>query len=590
MNLIYTNLKRVILASLTGFFLNVQAQDAPEVYFRSQGDSTTFKLLWAPIKWPENVKGFNVKRKSDQLDAWTKLNDAPIIPATNRREDLSYVTNSNEVLSRIQRKYDSLISNNLIRNMDEDVMYESFLSDTSKVKFLLFLASIDFDYALIHGYAYIDEKLEEGESYIYGLFPVDDQLQEWSAPLHMTNFNSGNRYTYEIPSSPSVRRLTRKKGLEVRWRMPTERLRVYDVKGFHVFLQDSLGRRRLTNTPIRVNMAEDTTDLLYLDNEMTMSENQTFTAVPINIFNTSGKGMEFYYRDVSAPESIDIRLSAGDDAEQRVVNLKIAYSPDVSALADKVNILIRERPGEKQKTLVSQRRSLTAHSLFQTEKYRYYQVELILKNGDKYYSNELLIYKDLSSKPATPTGLRASIVQQGSSEYVYLRWDPDLPSNASNVGYELYTDGIMGDGLAREGSIGLIQAYSYKYEIKEQYGRDYHFAIRLINDGSESEMSDTVRILVPSKVIPRLTIWPIDKQENIVTLNWNYPDGIGDLTGFRLYQNGELIVNEDSLTKDQRTWRSAELTPGSYSYEIEAVTSFGLRSSISRSVNFNITE
>lgn len=237
-------------------------------------------------------------------------------------------------------------------------------------------------------------------------------------------------------------------------------------------------------------------------------------------------------------------------------------------------------------TVDSKNRKYVDKSIEHTGNY-YYEVEAVPKKGMRIKTNSEYVYKKIVNKPKAPSGLSGKVSLEGETHFVNLSWDKH--TDPSVVGYHLYTDGVMSGGLALEGSIGTIEASNYKYEIPQRFGANYRFAVSAVKeDGAESDIVDTLNIFVPSKSLPKVNIWPIDKQANVITLNWKYNHEIEDHAGFRLYQNGELIADESELTTDATQWKSPELDPGKYAYTIEAVSRSDVASEPSQARTFTI--
>lgn len=562
------------------------------VFFRSQGDSTGFKILWAPENWPEDIQGINVKRRT-QNGEWIKLNQRVITPSSNEAEDVADVTTSSTFASRLSAKYDSLITNNKIPILSDSEMYNQFLSNPDRIKFLKFLASVEFDFALILGYGFYDRNPPVANSYSYGIFVVDDSGIEFSEPIHNIDWNYGSNVEIQLDVESEINKLRRKTGIEVIWRIPTAPLDEYNIKGFHVYRMDSLGqRKRLTETPTRVNMAEEIAPLYFVDREIDNTKDWIYEAVPISIFDIEGSPLVAEYQGADFPENLGFELSVGQSQlEDPSVILNWTLNSEANEFIASYRVLRRQQITEKPTVIDSIMeggiRTFSDESITSSG-YYFYRVEFITTQGEQYTSNEQMVYKQLVNKPETPTNLRGVVIKERGQELIYLTW---TAPEENIFGYQLYIDAIMNDGLALDGSLGILKQPSYKYPIKSRYGKAYHFAVVSLNtDQIESNLSDTIEIFVPSKSLPQVNIWPIAKEQNQVTLNWNYQDEIEDLEGFRLYQNGELILDESTLGSEARQWVSDPLESGGYSYEIEAVTSYEIASPRSKPRNFTIEE
>lgn len=318
-------------------------------------------------------------------------------------------------------------------------------------------------------------------------------------------------------------------------------------------------------------------------------DNRNYTTIISIILFFGVVGHSIAQTPKEIPTGTEFTLTHESNAEDPSVILTWTLDKSLNELIDHFVVYRKKKMfGEPVtlNTLDSKSREYEDKSIESTGNY-YYEVEAVPKNGMRIKTNSEYVYKKVVNKPKAPSGLTGKVSLEGETHFVNLSWDQH--SDPSVVGYHLYTDGVMSDGLALEGSIGTIEASSYKYEIPQRFGANYRFAVSAVTkDGTESDIIDTLNIFVPSKSLPKVNIRPINKQANVITLNWKYDHEIEDLEGFRLYQNGELIADESELTEDKTQWKSPALDPGKYSYKIEAVSRFDVASEPSQARTFTI--
>lgn len=578
----------IVIICLLGW--NSYSQGQSEFFVAGQGDSVSFKILWAPINWPSDLKGVNVKRKSGDGD-WVLLNEKPITPSTNNVNDLSDATNDQASLDQLGQVYDSLILNKKIPILSEQEMSTRFLIDSDKSKFLRLFAFMDFNFPLVMGYAYWDFPQKSG-SYTYGLFAVNKSGEEASTAMHILKWQYGYEAKIDVGAVVESKKIKRKTGVSTVWELSTGELEEKNIKGFDIYRLDSLGReKKMNDTPIRVNMLEDSTSLISMDEEVDNSKRWSYRAVPISIFDIAGSPIDVVFQGATYLDLSSLTLSLGEDRpEDKSVQLEWEVQAGNPSAISGFKIYRKEKLSDESylvsALLSSGVRTFEDTTILQSG-YYFYEVEIESMAGENHLSSPLMVYKQLVHRPGRPIGLRGSVVKNGGERFVYLAWQS--PEDAE--GYQLYIDGIMSSGLALDGSAGIIEETKYQFPIKAQYGKEYRFAVSAVNNNEvEGELSDTLTIFIPSEFLPQINIWPIAKEDSQVTLNWEYPDFIQDLEGFRLYQNGIMVADESTLGSDVRRWQSEELETGKYSYELEAVTRFDISSQKSKPRNFNIQE
>ncbi|MEM7486745.1 MAG: hypothetical protein AAF348_16175 [Bacteroidota bacterium] len=189
-----------------------------------------------------------------------------------------------------------------------------------------------------------------------------------------------------------------------------------------------------------------------------------------------------------------------------------------------------------------------------------------------------------------PESLKGEIVKVNGEKFIQLSWGDETHEDINELEYLLYVSGI-GEELALQASID-IRKNKYNYPVYNRFGKLYQFQVEALYEKEyesiRSPISDTLSVYVPSKELPRVNIWPLSKEGATVTLHWKYSDEIDDLAGFRLYENGKLILSEEKLTTKSRNWKSSSLKPGKYEYQIEAVSKFDVKSELSKPRFFTI--
>lgn len=152
-----------------------------------------------------------------------------------------------------------------------------------------------------------------------------------------------------------------------------------------------------------------------------------------------------------------------------------------------------------------------------------------------------------------------------------MRWDKN--TDRFTKGYRIYASFPPSTKLSWQGDIPLVLENEYKYLVTNYDPADYHFSISGISElEDESKLSNEIIVNSPSSYMPNVNIWPFKVDSNQVTLEWKY-NAPSDLKGFRIYVNGKLFVDENTLNADTRKYIFTGLDFNfAYSYEIEAIS------------------
>lgn len=585
--IIYMLFKKRQIAILLLFGSYLSLSQHPQIEFKGQGNKNEVKLLWFPREWPADLDGFNVRRRINNGE-WQLLNKTVIAPST-KKQDFTNRTNDPGIITRLTAKTDSLIAVKNITDASAAQMRSETLSDPIAVKFLAFSLTLGYDLSLIQGLGYYDRNLTQSGTYTYGLFPVRGGT-EANSPLAVYEWKYGEVPEVALGFANEVKKVRKRKGIEVMWQVSTREVRSKDIKGFVIYKRDSLGQVTKLSGLTRINMAEDSARLYHIDNEYDLTQRSVFYAVPVDIFDSPAKPLEVSYSRNNFPLLESPVLEITEEATGQSLQLKWHVDPSQNQFIRNYQIYRRQNVNEAPRllaTLSSDQRIYSDESIAQSG-YYFFTVVATSVSGEEFVSNEFAIYKNLVAAPIPPSGLRGQVIREGGKSYIHLQWNP-IPVREKGVGYYLYTDGVLSDGLAWQASLGLLPQPEYKYEIFDERGKRYRFAVTAVADETfESLLSDTIEVSVPSTTLPRPDIWPISKEGQVITLNWRYTESIDDLAGFRLYQNGLLILDESRLDANTRQWTSPSLEAGRYIYEMEAVSRSGVRSKLSDPRNFNI--
>lgn len=171
-----------------------------------------------------------------------------------------------------------------------------------------------------------------------------------------------------------------------------------------------------------------------------------------------------------------------------------------------------------------------------------------------------------------PTGLKAKLIQTDSINLVQLSWSKKSNKDSVTVGYNLLTNFPPHEELMISQKAGVVYDTSYLYPISNVRGAKYRFALMGLKNFPKverSEVSDVVEILVPSTEIPHVQLNKVKQGAGKLIVNWNYPNDIADLSGFKIFLNGELLTE---IPSDKRVVEYEVGETGTYIFQVRAYT------------------
>jgi len=119
----------------------------------------------------------------------------------------------------------------------------------------------------------------------------------------------------------------------------------------------------------------------------------------------------------------------------------------------------------------------------------------------------------------------------------------------------------------------------FEFEIKKSRGQIYRFAVQARTpDRKTSSLSEEIEVLGPSKILPPISVTKLATVTDGVELEWKFSSDVADLLGFRILLDGDILLNESVVYKDQRSVLLPEISSGKHVISLIAVTVFGLES------------
>lgn len=109
------------------------------------------------------------------------------------------------------------------------------------------------------------------------------------------------------------------------------------------------------------------------------------------------------------------------------------------------------------------------------------------------------------------------------------------------------------------------------------------YAFSLVTTNTQGERSgfyDTIVFTVPNYEYGRVFFNAVEVNNNIVDVYWKFPE-YKDIKGFRIFNNGNLLLYEDQVDGTLRTLQLNDLPSGKNELSIQAVSIYGVESKMS---------
>lgn len=559
---------------------------AQQVQLRLEAESTNrVRLRFLISEWSEKMDGLVVQRKVDS-GSWKKISG--LIRPSIGGEDLSTRCLDPQFQSEMQIVIDRKIASKNGQIADYETFRKEILLQTDRLKMVNFSTIFDYTEAVAMGFGYLDHAVPSTVgTYTYGVF-VQEKGQLLEQPLDQLKWKYGELcQELEFNSQSIKKKLSRKKGVELVWLIDKEWVIENELTNYDVVLTDSLGNDSLiTPQPVVLNMSENPIKLSIMDIDLDLTKKWTFS---VRVHNTLSLPKIKMSVDVG-PEDFPIfpkptlEVSHLRDSDPQV-SIKWGFPNEFTKFIQKIEL----RKGESPTKLTPESMSKTINQFYDGPYSRngayYYQLRIVTTTGDVLFSDVTSVTKYFPLIPPKPLDLRASYLD----EYVTLNWRSD-PLDEVTLDYRVFVK-KQGDEKWYQLNLKEIKTDSIRVHAGSASGHVYTYAICGVSkDVQYSQLSDQVSVLLPSRYLPRVQVNKFSKDKNTVILNWEYPDYILDVAGFRLYQNGVMVVDESIIDPANRSWRIENLEKKKYNYQLQAVNTNGTESELSTARTFNITE
>ena len=549
-------------------------------------DGKTVKLVWFIKNMDNSITGFDIKRK-EGLGDWVKLNAEAVLPEISTKKNLAVVESDKSEASRIKARLFQLIGEHKLMEIDHNEYLRKSMNDDKDIKEITRVMALDYDIALINGFAYVDHTVTSKTEYQYGLF-----IQGTNKLLAKVLWNYGEIPDLNMISEITSKATTKAKGIQIIWNADVDKMKSADVAGFNIYRQGI----RLNTIPIVSSNNNDPSEFQWYDKSANAANISQYSISAQSIFGIEGIIKSYIYNPADhtseyiAPVAQEI-TSLGYYFKEGIGvkwSFPSAYEKYLKGFYVEKNNLPN---GYKRVSslLPPSARNFADKSLSPVS--TYIGIRVIAVYNDKTEavgSPQVYIYFPAIAPPA-PQDLKIKSMRQDKKISIKLSWDPAMNGDSITTYYKVFSKDLSANSFnAIEEKIPAKKS-NYTFDIEHGSASLYSFFIVAYSKNStESITSDTVSVQVPSIELPQPVIKNGFPNANRVVIQWQYPD-IPDLKGFRIYQDKNILAGEQDLLKDKREFTTAELERGkTYEFTIVAVSDNNIESQQSLPVQVTI--
>lgn len=547
-----------------------------------EGNISTVKLKCVPTAWPNNLEGFHIQRREigpQSSGAWKQLSKALIIPGISKTNRYENVETSYAEQIRLKKKLDSLIVKGRTKEISLKDFKSNYLSNEGQIENLKMGFLVDFDFALIQGFGFVDRQVPStGSTYEYGVFAQFTGKTLSSTPSASFTWQQGTRIDLAVDANAKVKRIGRKGKIKVSWKFQSEDLKGKGVTAFKVS-RTLNGKSEIIQTKTFISTAYDLA-VLQVDDQIDPDAIVTYSAIPFSNMGSEGTGIEVVYSkksaeiDLLAPELIESNTSAKNE-----VAMQWTFDSEDEIYLKQFVITRNNIPKNQSKSFLvnPKARSFVDTTLTESGDFNYV-IYLLKTNDEKIQGTAFLKRFNYLKTIPQPTDVTGDFKTTDKQNIITLSWKTEPISE--ELSYRVLIKKPNSDYFSFNSQNTQVNQNSATISVGEFENGYWQIAVRAIDQkGNEGERSAPITILVPSKEIPAVGSIDLKNDNSKALISWNYyAESVPDLAGFRLYQNGQLIANEDQIKASKRTWTTSELSDGKNIFAIEAITLSGISS------------
>jgi hypothetical protein len=514
------------------------------------------------------------------------------LPGNWLKKDLSNIENNPQSLSELIKKrkmYFIGITNPIEIKLNEVTTEDCYNKGKDSTLFfgISFLISQDYDVAKMFGFALEDRNIPEAKEYQYGLFAKYKSGEEQLVKTFDWIYESLPEINLRISTSQISSR--NKKRVDVQWKFNYNDYKNQPtLAGFNLYKKE-IGKEyvRLNKNRLIVSSTDSIAVISYKDKNLKNTVQYVYALAPVTIFNNEANYFEIEYNPTNVPGEFP-QMKLFKDSTSSKVLFSWNFEKTNERFIKGFKILRENEATSSYDSIAFVSPSVRSYEETSPPKSKWYTYNYKVKTelkGNYYGTESNLISFFIPPKPETPKNFNIALNKEGKNYSIILKWEPNK-KDTFTTGYYIYTT----DRNPVSKIPSLYKSYlpmTFTNQIKYEYvssGNRYGFAVAAVYNIYgvliEGEKSNIEYILIPTGQINRLQFENVNQtNDKRVIFNWNFNSkNYPDMKGFRIYNNGQLFMDENKISKESRTITSDVLKPAIYKFQITAITSSGVES------------
>lgn len=515
----------------------------PSIQMKAGIQKDRILLRWAvdqPAAWQRaNKIGFTVKR-------YTYMRDGKLLPESEEKHLGIFLPKPEQEWQNIVETNDNaaIVAQSLygedfeveMGNQPEGI--EGIINKSQEIDqrfaFALMAADLDYDVAVLAGWAYTDTDVKDNERYLYTV-ELNSTNNTNTLIVEQGKAVASLNDREDLPSPLGFVGIYQDRTVTLAW----EYLQLRDIYTAYFIekSEDGTSFAPLGDLPV-MNMNDkpdrEATGLIYVDSLAQNDQNYSYRIRGKTLFGEYGPYSDVVSGKGKKTLETSPRIKSFDIAQDETITLNWEFPQEAEKDIDSFELLHSENDEKGSYRIVKNKipakdRTLETKSISPSN---YFKIKALGKNNDDRESFAALVQPNDNTPPAIPIELKGEIDTTG---LVHLGWKPNTEKDFA--GYHVFRGTRAGEELVRLTAQAIeMPQYTDSVQLKNLNSKVYYYITAIDYRKNQSEPSKIIELEKPDKLKPEAPTFTAYKTENgVIQLGWakSYSQ---DVTTHKLYR------------------------------------------------------
>jgi len=458
-------------------------------------DGKTVKIVWSFKDVPQDIMGFDIKRK-DGLGDWKLLNASPIMPGISLRKDLSPTGIDNIDANRIREKLRDMLASKTVTENNFGWFMRKWKNGDRSVMDVIALSRMDFDVSLFSGFGYVDRTVVQKMDYKYGLFKSGTDTL-----IAQISWNYG-----AIPDLNVIQEISSRvvpgsmRGVELIWEANSDGMKSGYVSGFNIYKRGI----RLNERPVSSNDPNNPTQFSWTDVTAPTDVTDHYSISAESLFGIEGTIRSYTYEPSDHPakyyEPEVTHLSSEGYFFKDGTSVKWTFPHNEERYIKGFYVEKENMPNgyiRVSELLPPSARSFLDKSGSQANYYLRVRVVAVYNDKSLIGGAPRLFNYFPSSEPPKPQNIRIENINVRGKDALRIVWDGPMTGDNVTAGYRIYQYDVLNDKFTLMADNIPVSDHEYLYSLGAARQKVYKYYVTGVSRTDNESMPGDVATWLP---------------------------------------------------------------------------------------------